>query len=86
MTNELINRFSKVLERIAPHNSEVDALKTHKNTIEAALAREFEHYNRVEVIGSHTRDRSREFLMDTASTSQVVLDLHSGLVRPQSRQ
>lgn len=56
MTNELINRFSRVLERIAPHDSEVDALKAHKNTIEAALAREFEHYNRVEVIGSHTRD------------------------------
>jgi len=56
--------FSKLLERVQPLDSEVGALKAHRATIEQGLRAEFANFNRLTVIGSHTRDSAIQVVSD----------------------
>jgi hypothetical protein len=56
--------FSKLLERVQPLDSEVGALKAHRATIEQGLRAEFANFNRLTVIGSHTRDSAIKVVSD----------------------
>lgn len=47
--------FSELLSRIEPKPGEVDARMTHRRSIQQALGAAFTRFNRLEVIGSHTR-------------------------------
>jgi hypothetical protein len=47
-----------------PLDSEVNALKAHRTTIEQGLRAEFANFNRLEVIGSHTRGSAIKVVSD----------------------
>jgi hypothetical protein len=56
--------IAEFLSRIQPREAEVNARKSHKRSIEGALASVFKKFNRLEVIGSHTRDAAIRYYSD----------------------
>lgn len=56
--------FARLLERVQPLDSEVNALKAHRSTIEQGLRAEFGNFNRLTVIGSHTRGSAIKVVSD----------------------
>jgi hypothetical protein len=56
--------FSELLSRIEPNPGEVNARKTHRRSIEQALGAAFKKFNRLEIIGSHTRETAIRYQSD----------------------
>ncbi|MBA2540162.1 MAG: hypothetical protein H0V17_11045, partial [Deltaproteobacteria bacterium] len=56
MATSVYDGFQEYLARLAPSDAEVEKRKSHKKTIEQALAAEFGAFNELLVMGSHTRD------------------------------
>jgi hypothetical protein len=66
--------FTKLLERVQPLESEVGALKAHRSTIEQGLRAEFANFNRLTVIGSHTRGSAIKQVSDVDYLAVVGRD------------
>lgn len=64
MPRTVSDGFSEFLTRIEPNQTEVNARKSHKRTIEQALGGAFKKFNRLEIIGSHTRDTAIRYHSD----------------------
>ncbi|MBU8900819.1 hypothetical protein KRR26_34965 [Corallococcus sp. M34] len=56
MFRSVADGFAKLLEAIEPNPKEVDARASHRRSIEQALDTSFANFNRLAVIGSHTRE------------------------------
>lgn len=56
MAKSVGEAFQEYLSRLEPSSPEVERRKSHRRTIEQALADEFNGFNEVLTIGSHTRD------------------------------
>nr|BDT31636.1 nucleotidyltransferase [Myxococcus sp. MH1] len=56
--------FAELLTRLEPNTGEVNALRSHKRSIEQALGDAFSGFQRLEVMGSHTRDSAIRYFSD----------------------
>src|SRR5262245_54201176 len=56
MARTVLEGFQEYLSRLEPKAAEVEKRKSHKKTIEQAVAAEFTNYNELLIIGSHTRE------------------------------
>lgn len=66
--------IQEYLNRIEPSSTEVDKRKSHRRTVEQALGVEFKGFNRVEVIGSHTRDTAVHVNSDVDYFAMLGID------------
>jgi SMODS domain-containing protein len=56
MAKTVAEGIQTYLDWLQPSTTEVEQRKSHKKTVEQALAGEFKNFNEVLIIGSHTRD------------------------------
>jgi hypothetical protein len=64
MARTVYDGFQKLLVDLEPDQREVTARLSHRRTIEQGLRAEFSSFNKVEVIGSHTRGSAITTLSD----------------------
>jgi hypothetical protein len=79
---------SRSSSSVQPLDSEVGALKAHRATIEQGLRAEFANFNRLTVIGSHTRDSAIKIVsdVDTLRSSAVATSLAAATSSHQPRR
>jgi Second Messenger Oligonucleotide or Dinucleotide Synthetase domain len=74
MAKTVYEGIQQYLEWLQPSAAEVEKRKSHKKTIEQALAAEFTKFNEVLIIGSHTRDTAIHIHSDVDYFGKLGID------------
>jgi hypothetical protein len=74
MAKTVYEAIQEYLSRLEPSTSEVEKRKSHKKTVEQALAAEFTRFNEVLIIGSHTRDTAIHIKSDVDYFGKLGVD------------
>jgi hypothetical protein len=85
MSRSVFEGIQAYLTKLAPSEAEVDQRKAHRRTIQQALEGEFNRFNELLVIGSHTRDSAIHVRSDVDYFAKLgVADVTSGGTRVAS--